>query len=261
LTIALPARAKLNLDLAVLDRREDGFHDVRTTLQAIDLHDLITLAPADKTTLTISGLAVANTRDNSVLRALAALEEAVKQKLPTAIHLDKRIPPGSGMGGASSDAAATLKGLVALHHVTADLTSIARNLGADVPFFLTGGAAIAEQRGDHLTPIPTEPQWFAIAWPEVELLTPDVYRAWDEMPGTMPNQLTKAAMSIQPRLREFANALNKESKNWQMTGSGSAFFRKAADEEEAHRATKGLKTWTAVAHSVPPWAEARMKPA
>src|SRR5712671_5999016 len=133
LTIALPARAKLNLDLAVLGRRDDGFHDVRTTLQAIDLHDLITLTPAPRTTLTISGLAAPNTKDNTVLKAHAALEEAVKKKLPTAIHIDKRIPPGSGMGGASSDAATTLKGLAALHHVTLDLTSIARNLGADVP--------------------------------------------------------------------------------------------------------------------------------
>jgi 4-diphosphocytidyl-2-C-methyl-D-erythritol kinase len=253
LTIALPARAKLNLDLAVIRRREDGFHDVRTTLQAIDLHDLITLTPARTTTLTISGLNVTAHGDNSVLKAHAALEAATKQKLPTTIHLHKRIPPGSGMGGASSDAAATLRGLAALHHITIDLTSIAGNLGADVPFFLTGGAAIAEQRGDLLTPIPTQPQWFAIAWPEFELLTPDVYRAWDKMPGYMPNQLARAAMSIEPRLEDFANVLNKESKNWQMTGSGSAFFRTAAGENDARKATEHLKTWNAVAEAIGPW--------
>ena len=253
MTIALPARAKLNLELAVLGRRDDGFHDVRTTLQAIDLHDLITLTPADQTTLTISGLAIPNTRDNSVLKAHAALEEAVKQNLPTAIHVHKRIPPGSGMGGASSDAATTLKGLAALHHITTDLTSIARTLGADVPFFLTGGAAVAEQRGDHLTPIATTPQWFAIAWPGIELLTSDVYRAWDDMHGAMPNQLTKAAMRIEPRLKEFANALNNESDQWQMTGSGSAFFRRTKDEDEARIATSRLETWTAVAQAVGPW--------
>ena len=253
MTIALPARAKLNLDLAVIRRRDDGFHDVRTTLQAIDLHDLITLTPARSTTLSISGLGMTKSADNSVLKAHAALEEATKQKLPTAIHLHKRIPPGSGMGGASSDAAATLRGLAALHHITTDLTSIAKNLGADVPFFLRGGAAAAEQRGDHLTPIATHPQWFAIAWPGIELLTPDVYRAWDETPGNMPNHLTEAAMRIEPRLKEFANALNKESKNWQMTGSGSAFFRRAENEHDARTATRHLKTWTAVAQAVGPW--------
>ena len=253
MTIALPARAKLNLDLAVIRRRDDGYHDVRTTLQAIDLHDLISLTRARTTTLTVSGLGVTKSADNSVLRAHAALEELTNQRLPTAIHLHKRIPPGSGMAGASSDAAATLRGLAALHRITTDLTSIARNLGADVPFFLTGGAAVAEHRGDHLTPIPTRPRWFAIAWPGYELLTPDVYRAWDEMPGEMPNQLTRAAMRIEPRLNEFANALNNESRDWQMTGSGSAFFRPAANEEDARSATQDLKTWTAVAQAVGRW--------
>jgi 4-diphosphocytidyl-2-C-methyl-D-erythritol kinase len=275
LTIALPARAKLNLDLSVLGRRDDGYHDVRTTLQAIDLHDLITLSPAgraqgesksDTTTLTTSGLKVGSTQNNSVLKALAALEKATNQHLPTQIHLHKRIPPGAGMGGASSDAAAALRGLAALHHVTADLPAIARQLGSDVPFFLAGGSAIAEQRGDHLTPIPTRPSWFAIAWPEVELLTKDVYRAWDEVDmqtrahphpreggGDMPNHLTKAAMHVEPRLEAFATSLGRD---WQMTGSGSAFFRFCTDQRAATECTgalKSLQCWTAVAQAVGAW--------
>jgi 4-diphosphocytidyl-2-C-methyl-D-erythritol kinase len=204
-----------------------------------------------------------------VLKALAALERATNRQLPTLIHLHKRIPPGSGMGGASSDAAATLKAATTLHHLTADLHQIAVTLGADVPFFLSGGTVIAEQRGDHLTPIPTQPLWFAVAWPGVELPTPDVYRAWDEMPHAPenePNQLTQAAMSIEPRLKEFANALNSDRKyKWQMTGSGSAFFLRCAGENEATLATKAieatmatkvtskLKCWTAVAQAVGRW--------
>jgi 4-diphosphocytidyl-2C-methyl-D-erythritol kinase len=309
LTIAEPARAKLNLDLAVLGRRDDGFHDVRTTLQAIDLHDLITLTRASTTTLTTSGLAVGNAQNNSVLKALAALETATRQQLPTLIHLYKRIPPGAGMGGASSDAAAALRGLAALHHVTADLPAIARQLGSDVPFFLTGGTAIAEQRGDHLTPIRTKPAWFALAWPGIELLTKDVYLAWDEMsgsrgttpppsggglgPGSSPppsggglgsqgsspppsrgglgsspppsggglgwgsgparNHLTKAAMHVEPRLQGFATSLGRD---WQMTGSGSAFFRRCTDEREATECTAALRSlqcWTAVAQAVGAW--------
>jgi 4-diphosphocytidyl-2C-methyl-D-erythritol kinase len=298
LTIALPARAKLNLDLSVLGRRDDGYHDVRTTLQAIDLHDLITLTPAGRaqgasksgtTTLTTSGLKVGSTQNNSVLKAVAALETATRQQLPTQIHLHKRIPPGAGMGGASSDAAAALRGLAALHHVTADLPAIARQLGSDVPFFLAGGTAIAEQRGDHLTPIPTRPSWFAIAWPEVELLTKDVYRAWDEMdmqarlhplPNPPPqgggqgsqssspppsggglgwgssqirNQLTRAAMHVEPRLEAFATSLGRD---WQMTGSGSAFFRCCTDQRAATEciaALESLKCWTAVAQAVGAW--------
>jgi 4-diphosphocytidyl-2-C-methyl-D-erythritol kinase len=280
LTIALPARAKLNLDLSVLGRRDDGYHDVRTTLQAIDLHDLITLSPAgraqgesksDTTSLTTSGLKVGSTQNNSVLKALAALETATNQHLPTQIHLHKRIPPGAGMGGASSDAAAALRGLAALHHVTADLPAIAQQLGSDVPFFLAGGTAIAEQRGDHLTPIPTRPSWFAIAWPEVELLTKDVYRAWDMLQGSqgsspppsggglgwgssqIRNHLTKAAMHVEPRLEAFATSLGRD---WQMTGSGSAFFRFCTDQRAATECTaalKSLKCWTAVAQAVGAW--------
>jgi 4-diphosphocytidyl-2-C-methyl-D-erythritol kinase len=258
LSIALPARAKLNLDLAIVGRRADGYHDLRTTLQAIDLHDLVTLTPAQQTTLTTSGLPITNPSENSVLKALAALEHAANRQLPTRIHLHKRIPPGSGMGGASSDAAATLKAAATLHHITADLKAIARTLGADVPFFLTGGTAIAEQRGDHLIPVPTQPQWFAIAWPGVELPTPDVYREWDRMqntPGASQNHLTQAAMTIEPSLKDFANALNSDKNHeWQMTGSGSAFFRSCADEDEARIATSKLKCWTAVAQAIGPWA-------
>jgi 4-diphosphocytidyl-2C-methyl-D-erythritol kinase len=170
------------------------------------------------------------------------------------------------MGGASSDAATALRGIAALHNVTANLQEIARQLGADVPFFLTGGTAIGEQRGDHLTPIPTQSQWFAIAWPGVELSTQDVYRAWDELPGDAPNHLTTAAMRIEPRLQEFANTLNSNSTRlatglpqgarqiWQMTGSGSAFFKPCKDEDEARVATSKLKCWTAVAQAMGPWA-------
>lgn len=255
----MPARAKLNFDLAILGRRADGFHDVRTTLQAIDLHDLITLTKAEQTKLTTTGLPITNRGKNAVLKALAALEQATNRQLPTRLHLHKRIPPGSGMGGASSDAAATLKAAATLHHVTANLKAIARTLGADVPFFLTGGTATAEQRGDHLTPIPTQPQWFAIAWPGVELPTPDVYRAWDAMkkpPNNSPNQLTEAAMSIEPGLREFAHALNRQERGWQMTGSGSAFFLRCAGEQSAGEIVAGLKSlkcWTAVAQAVGGW--------
>jgi 4-diphosphocytidyl-2-C-methyl-D-erythritol kinase len=259
LSIALPARAKLNLDLSVLGRRTDGYHEVRTTLQAIDLHDLLLVATASETNLTMTGLPVKNPTNNSILQALDALERATHRHLPTRVHLHKQIPPGSGMGGASSDAATALLALAALHQLSADLPAIAKDLGADVPFFLTGGTAIADQRGDHLTHIPTQPMWFAIAWPGVELPTPDVYRAWDnveEPPKNTPNHLTEAAMRIEPRVKEFANALNSGNPRgtWQMTGSGSAFFLRTTSEATAHQAISHLGCWTAVAQSIGRWA-------
>jgi 4-diphosphocytidyl-2-C-methyl-D-erythritol kinase len=251
LTLVVPARAKLNLDLAVLGRTPDGFHKVRTQMQAVALHDLLELARADRTTMTISGRHPLDADNNSVRKAHQMLQDQVGRELPTAFHLDKRIPSGSGMGGASSDAAAALKGLLALHDIKADLNKIAVAVGADVPFFLFGGTAIAEGRGERLTPLATKPEWFAIAWPDIELSTAVVYGAWDEVNGDGPNQLAAAAAQVEPRVRDFAARLGE---GWQMTGSGSAFFARCADERSARQTIAELDCWTAVTYAVGSWA-------
>jgi len=251
LTLVVPARAKLNLDLTVLERTPNGFHDVRTHMQAVALHDLLELTRADSTSITITGQHLVDAGVNSVRKAHVALEDEAGRELPTAFHLEKRIPPGSGMGGASSDAAAALRGLATIYNVSADLTKVAAGIGADVPFFLTGGAAIAEGRGERLTRMPTEPGWFAIAWPGIELSTAAVYSAWDEVKGEGANQLTAAAALVEPRLRDFAARLGH---GWQMTGSGSAFFLRCVDERSARQAIAKLDCWTAVTRSVGAWA-------
>jgi 4-diphosphocytidyl-2-C-methyl-D-erythritol kinase len=254
LTLAMPARAKLNLDLSVLARTHDGFHEVRTHIQAIALHDLLELARADRTTMTTGGSHPLDPSDNSVLDAHKTMQDATGLELPTKFHLDKAIPPGSGMGGASSDAASALRGLIAIHRLEAleqDLAKIAARIGADVPFFLTGGAARAEGRGERLILLPTEQAWFAIAWPQIELSTAAVYRAWDETKGDGANELTRAACHVEPRIQRFAAQLGN---GWQMTGSGSAFFRRCPDQETAHQATAELDCWTAVTNAVGAWA-------
>ncbi len=240
--LALPARAKLNLDLEVFGRRKDGYHDIRTTFQEIDLHDLLEFEPARESTFTFEGFNV-DGRENSVLAAQRALELAAGRPLPTRIHLHKRIPPGSGLGGASSDAATTLKALTAMHALEVDLAVIARELGADVPFFLIGGRAHGEGRGERLTPTPSAGEWFAIAWPGIELKTADVYRAWDDVQGRPPNHLQRAAEHVEPRVEAFARRLGPA---WQMTGSGSAFFKVAETDQDARNAIAGLDCWTAV---------------
>lgn len=246
----VPARAKLNLDLKVVARRADGFHDLRTTFQAIDLHDLLEIERADKTSFDVEGFPV-NSGDNSVLQAHRAVEEAAKTTLPVKIHLMKRIPPGSGMGGASSDAATTLKILQSMFELNLDLNAIAEELGSDVPFFLYGGRARAEGRGEMLVGLESGPTWFAIAWPGFELSTAEVYRAWDEVQGEGPNELRKAAEHVEPKLKTFADGLGP---GWQMTGSGSAFFLAVASRDEAEKAVAKLDCWTSVATGVPRWA-------
>ena len=250
MTLALPARAKLNLDLEVVGRTDDGFHELRTTFQAIDLHDVLEVEAANETTFTVSGFEVTEA-NNSVLAAHDALEEAAQRALPARIHLHKRIPPGSGMGGASSDAAATLRALKAMFSLDLDLTPIAELLGSDVPFFLVGGSAHAEGRGEKLVSLPWSPQWFALAWPGIELSTGDVYRAWDEVKGEAPNHLKRAAEHVEPRLKDFAKTLGA---GWRMTGSGSAFFKRTGTEQEGKEAIARLDCWTAVSRAVPAWA-------
>jgi 4-diphosphocytidyl-2C-methyl-D-erythritol kinase len=97
----------------------------------------------------------------------------------------------------------------------------------------------------------TSPAWFAIAWPGFGLNSGDVYRAWDEVRGEGPNELRGAAEHVDPRLRQFAQRLGP---GWQMTGSGSAFFKAAASDKEAHAAVADLDCWNTVAASVPRWA-------
>lgn len=251
MTLALPARAKVNLDLRIVGRSADGFHDLVSTMQSIDLHDLLLISQAQKTSLTRGGLAIEAEVENSVLKAQSALEKAARRTLPAQFHLHKRIPPGSGLGGASSDAAAALTGLKWLYRLDTDLEPIAAQVGADVPFFLKGGRARAEGRGERLTPLPAQQGWFALAWPRIELSTASVYRAWDEVKGEGPNELRRAAERVDARVADFGKRLGRE---WQMTGSGSAFFKPCENREEAVAAVSECDGWTAVTAAVGPWA-------
>jgi 4-diphosphocytidyl-2-C-methyl-D-erythritol kinase len=254
LTLALPARAKLNLDLVVVGRAAGAYHEIRSTFQAIDLHDWLEFEPAATTTRIETAGIEFDAEDSSIARAQRALERAAGRELPATIHVHKRIPPGSGMGGASSDAAVTLTALKALYGLQGvDLAAVAVEVGADVPFFLHGGRATARGRGERLTPLASADvqEWYAIAWPGIELSTVAVYRAWDEVGGEPPNELRRAAGRVEPRLEEFAARLGA---GWRMTGSGSAFFKPARTEKEARAALAAeLGCWTAVARAVGAW--------
>ena len=236
------APAKLNLELRVLGRRPDGSHEVETVIQAIDLCDRLSITPADESSLVIEGdLRVPGGEDNLVLRAAAEIG------LKARFVLTKAIPPGAGLGGGSSDAAAVLR---AAAGGRSDLASIAVRLGADVPFFLRGGRARASGRGEVLEALEVEPSWYALAWPGFEVATGAVYEAWDRVGGDGRNQLLRAAATVEPRLAAFAEDLGE---GWVMTGSGSAFFHEAGSEAEARRRIAGRRGWTAVAAPLPAW--------
>jgi 4-diphosphocytidyl-2-C-methyl-D-erythritol kinase len=149
------APAKINWTLEVLGRREDGYHEVRSVMQAIDLCDEV-FAERSKQPIfeTADGKSLAE--DDLTVRAAKALEERVGRALPARIRVEKRIPVASGLGGGSSDAAAVLRLLNRLYELRltdAELSEVAAGVGSDVPFFIYGGTALVEGRGERVSPL------------------------------------------------------------------------------------------------------------
>jgi 4-diphosphocytidyl-2-C-methyl-D-erythritol kinase len=266
------APGKLNLFLEVLGRRPDGYHELRTVFHEVDLADeatveLLPAAAAD--TLECLGLPIeAVPEQNLALRAAAAFRRLAAPCPPVHVRLIKRIPPGSGMGGGSSDAAFVLRALAALaprRPGAAALAAAAREVGADVGFFLSGRTALGRGRGDELTAIePGPPLLFLLALPRFSLSTARVYERVDliapradvssflegmrRRPHGEPvtgcfNRLEDAAACVEPRLALLLSRLrDSTAMPWTMTGSGSALFapmRSAAEAEEARRRVTG----------------------
>ena len=158
----IQAFAKLNLTLEVLGRREDGYHQVRTILQTIDMADLLEISPASSLRVECDDHSL-DGDVNLVWQAAHALAKAANHQPDVQIYIRKRIPVSMGIGGGSSDAAAALLSINQLWGLglsILELSQIAAGLGSDVAFFLRGGTALGEGRGEiieHLTPLPTLP--------------------------------------------------------------------------------------------------------
>ncbi len=169
----LRAPAKVNWSLEVLGRRPDGYHEVRTVLQTIDLCDIVTLQPAPGLELLVEGaaetLAGEDPKANLAWRAAERLLQRTGASAGARIVIEKRIPVAGGLGGGSSDAATVLRGanhLWGLRQPLDALLEVASTVGTDVPFFLLGGAALASGRGDVVQPLGDGPACaLLIAWP------------------------------------------------------------------------------------------------
>ena len=162
----LKAYAKINLTLELLSKREDGYHEVRSILQTVDLADVLSVDHALELTLEAEVPAL-QLEDNLVLRAARLLQRESGSSQGARLSLKKQIPITAGLGGGSSDAAATLVGLNALWGLGFDLerlSGIAAQLGSDVPFFIRGGTALVEGRGEMITSLPDPPEaWLVLA--------------------------------------------------------------------------------------------------
>jgi 4-diphosphocytidyl-2-C-methyl-D-erythritol kinase len=175
----LRASAKVNLALEVLGKRADGYHEIATVLQAVDLFDRIVVETADTLSLHTDDPDLPTDEGNLVMRAARLLQKAAGIETGARIRLQKRIPVAAGLGGGSSDAAATLSGLSRLWKLrwpTARLQELAVELGMDVPFFLGAGRAVARGRGEQLAPLPGGGGYaLVLVNPRVPLSTREVY--------------------------------------------------------------------------------------
>lgn len=165
--LRLFAPAKVNLGLEVVRRRDDGYHDVVTLLQTVSLFDEIHLTPSNR--LAFEGDPRVPSNNDLALRAILLFAERLGIPLKAKVRIDKRIPIGAGLGGGSSDAATILAALCALSGTSLlAATSLAAELGSDVPFFVRGGAALATGTGTTLEALPAPPRtWFLIVLPDV----------------------------------------------------------------------------------------------
>ena len=244
------APAKLNLDLRVLGRRADGFHELDSIVARISLYDVIELRPRDdgRIRLECPGLPGLAPEKNLAWRAAERLAARAGGARGVDIALTKHIPAGSGLGGGSSDAAAVLAAmndLWGLHLPAPELAEIAAGLGSDVPLFLGPPAARIRGRGEIVEPAAVHPFVALLVLPEIHCPTPEVYAAWDAAaaprgsPPARPrmtalpsvwreglvNDLAAAARTVRPELGELMDLLAAEmGLPVQLTGSGSGLF-------------------------------------
>lgn len=185
MTVASPA--KINLHLSVGPRRQDGYHDLATVFQALDLVDELFVEVADELTLETGAKDVPTGPENLAFQAAALLQDRFDIRWGARMVLSKWIPVAGGMAGGSTDAAAALVGCNSVWGSPAthsDLMELAAELGSDVPFCLHGGTALGSSRGEVLTPVLTTGEFtWVVAASFQELSTPAVYRKFDAMAG------------------------------------------------------------------------------
>ncbi len=277
-TLVVETPAKLNLSLKVLGQRSDGFHELHSLMVSVRLYDTICFEPRATnevelsiTALTPSASEIPVDSRNLVVRAAKLLQEISQTEFGARIHLTKRIPCEAGMGGGSSDAAATLICLNQLWNLNLSgeqLHELAAELGSDLNFFIDSTpAAVCTGRGEHISPIPVNRSLsFVVVKPNSGLSTADVFKHWATLDqhGTddvsnieeaiQSGQLQHIAERVSNDLQQPARELNDEIDKTLiliaqsnvvatgMTGSGSACFGLCRSWRHANRIAAKLRS-------------------
>lgn len=271
----LGSYAKINLTLDVLDPRPDGFHNIRSVIQSIGLHDMITVTvggdPGIRVTCDVPE--IPTDERNLAHKAASVFFDHIGETPRVDIHIEKHVPVEAGLGGGSSNAAAVLKALGSAFSVGhSALADMAAGIGSDVPFFLVGGTALVGGRGDEVEELPEIPeQWLAIVKPPFGVSTAWAYKRLDEMeerpflsagelivstermvrcvrtsdwaclPDLLSNDLELPAVEQHPEIGEIKQQLlSLGARGALMCGSGSAVFGIFASQEAAGKAREAL---------------------
>lgn len=263
------APAKVNLILRVLDRRADGFHNLWSLMQTVGLEDAVTICPASghsEIRLQCDSAALSVDQTNLVYRAAAAVLAQSQHRMGLDIRLTKRIPMGAGLGGGSSDAAATILGINRLLNLgwpAARMAEVGQALGSDVPFFFHAPTSVVAGRGEQVRPIsvsgsrwvvlvnpgfPVETKWayqqLSMTRQSVEPLSERCSRleaqgrvSWDEVIGLASNDFEGPVFDAHPVLRQIKTDLLKWGAQLALlSGSGATVFGIFSDEAGASRA-------------------------
>lgn len=275
-SLTLPSFAKINWNLQILGRRADGYHEVRTVLQTITLADALHFAVSDESEISLScdDPQIPVDGRNLVVRAALALRDRYKTHRGARIRLDKNIPSKGGLGGGSSNAAVAL---LALRHLwklettAVELSEIAATLGADVPFFLLGGRALATGTGTTVSALPDKPrQHLIVIAPNASVPTTDAYAALNSSALTtlkqppilssspadanfedsrlstegkdLNNDFESVIFDREPEIRRAREALLQAgARAALLAGSGSSVFGIFADREDQQRAINEIR--------------------
>ncbi len=264
-TFTLPSFAKINWMLDVLGKRQDGFHEISTIYQTVDLCDRLTFKPSEVFSLSCSDPTIPLGEENIVYRAAEALAKSHGLKATGSIHIEKNIPSPGGLGGGSSNAAICLLGcslLWGIEPAEDELVAIGASLGSDVPFFFAGGTALGGGRGEVITPISdVEEPFMIIVSPRFGVETASAFRALNadfltentENPNLLVSRLEGGRLNVGSAslTNHFEDSVFKRfpeieliqskliecgARTARMSGSGSSVFA-VFDKEETRQAT------------------------
>lgn len=244
--IRVPSPAKLNLFLHITGRRPDGYHELQSIFQLIDLCDWLEFEQTDDQQIQIEGLASVDLEQNLIYRAAQILQPYAKTPSGLIIRLEKNIPMGAGLGGGSSNAATTLIVLNQLWHCglnSEQLAELGVKLGADVPIFVHGRNAWAEGIGEHLTFIDLDQKQFIVLKPDCFISTqqlfsqktltrdtkPSKFCAYQIKPSDFGNNFEPVARSLYPEVDGAMQYLDQFGVA-KLTGTGACVFIEVTDD-------------------------------